>query len=133
MPSLSGQHIPVLRVSDVQRSATWYVRVFGLQEDSRFMAPDGVLRQVVLVDPASELSLCLAGPGDGSRFNELAAGLDHLELVVPCRPERDRWVEELDRLKVPHSGIKQPNYSQAAMVTLRDPDNIQLELFCPQR
>ena len=60
-------------------------------------------------------------------------GLDHLEIVVPDHQELSRWVGHLDALGVPHSGIKAPDYSTAAMVTFRDPDNIQLELFCQDR
>jgi len=60
-------------------------------------------------------------------------GLDHLELLVSNVDELSRWVEHFDAQHVPHSGIKAPDYSRAAMVTFRDEDNIQLELFCPER
>jgi len=39
-------------------------------------------------------------------------------------------VEWLDELGVPHSGIKQA--ALGAMIALRDPDNIQLELYWPR-
>ncbi|HXL88115.1 MAG TPA: hypothetical protein VN969_03880 [Streptosporangiaceae bacterium] len=35
----------------------------------------------------------------------------------------------LDELGITHSGIKGPSYTSNAMITFRDPDNIQLEFF----
>ena len=45
------------------------------------------------------------------------------------RSDLDSWASRLDELGVRHSGIKQPSYTANAMLTFRDPDNIQLELF----
>jgi hypothetical protein len=41
----------------------------------------------------------------------------------------DEWVAHLDALGVAHSGITEPSYTRNAMLTFRDPDNIQLEFF----
>jgi len=41
----------------------------------------------------------------------------------------DEWVVRLDDLGVEHSGIKEPSYTRNAMLSFRDPDNIQLEFF----
>jgi hypothetical protein len=41
----------------------------------------------------------------------------------------DAWAAQLDALGVSHSGVTQPAYTSNAMVTFRDPDNIQLEFF----
>jgi hypothetical protein len=41
--------------------------------------------------------------------------------------ELEKWVEHLDRCGVPHTVINDMPY--ASVVVLRDPDNIQLELF----
>lgn len=65
------------------------------------------------------------------RFDERRIGLDHVEFLVPSRTALDDWAEHLDRIGVVHSGIKEPEYGSAAMVTLRDPDNIQLEFYWP--
>ena len=43
------------------------------------------------------------------------------------------WVAHLDQLHIAHSGVKEPDYATTAMVTFRDPDNIQLEFFWPGR
>jgi glyoxylase I family protein len=68
-----------------------------------------------------------ANPGD--EFSEFRTGLDHLEFLVADRPDLDRWAEHLDSLRIAHSAVKQPTWSKNAMLTFRDPDNIQLELF----
>ncbi len=41
----------------------------------------------------------------------------------------NEWAERLNRLGIPHSGVKKPEYTRNAMLTFRDPDNIQLEFF----
>ena len=133
MPALSGRYVPVLNVRDVAASAAWYERVLGLAEVGRYVGSDATLHQVVLVDPATGLTLCLTAARLDAPFNELSVGLDHLELLVDSRSELDRWVGHLDAHAVAHSGVKEPRYSESAIVTFRDPDNIQLELFCPKR
>jgi catechol-2,3-dioxygenase len=60
------------------------------------------------------------------RFDERAVGLDHVALNVADRSTLEEWARHLDRLGVTHSGIKEEN--GGPLITLRDPDNIQLEL-----
>jgi len=62
-------------------------------------------------------------------FDERRTGLDHLEFLVESRQDLDEWVARLDEFGIAHSGIKEPGYSANAMITFRDPDNIQLEFF----
>ena len=42
---------------------------------------------------------------------------------------RGNRAERLAGLGIPHSGVKEPPYTKNAMLTFRDPDNIQLEFF----
>jgi catechol 2,3-dioxygenase-like lactoylglutathione lyase family enzyme len=69
------------------------------------------------------------------RFPSLLAdrtGLDHISFGVADRAALDAWARWLDELAIEHSGVidtdKPVPYS---VVVFRDPDNIQLELFCP--
>jgi glyoxylase I family protein len=48
---------------------------------------------------------------------------------VAHRDDLDTWVTRLDELGIRHSGVKEPSYTSNAMITFRDPDNIQLEFF----
>jgi glyoxylase I family protein len=48
---------------------------------------------------------------------------------VDRRQDLNGWAERLNRLGISHSGVKEPEYTRNAMLTFRDPDNIQLEFF----
>ena len=89
------------------------------------------MRYICLVEPDSELVLCLVGhaANAGERFSEFHTGLDHLEFLVAEHDELQRWAERLDGLGIEHSGVKVLSYSQNAMITFRDPDGIQLEFL----
>ena len=93
--------------------------------------PDRSQRDACLVEPSTGLEVCLVEYAAGPRepFNEFRPGLDHLEFLVAERDDLDGWAERLDALGIVHSGIKEPSYTRNAMITFRDPDNIQLELF----
>jgi catechol 2,3-dioxygenase-like lactoylglutathione lyase family enzyme len=131
MPSITGQVEVNLTVSDPRRSAAWYSTLLGLRTRYEFDGPDGSLTYVSLEEPRSGLILCLVGhaSNDGAPFSESRNGLDHLEFLVPEREELAQWANRLDQLGIPHSGITQPSYTPNAMLTFRDPDNIQLEFF----
>jgi catechol 2,3-dioxygenase-like lactoylglutathione lyase family enzyme len=129
VPDITGQ-VVILTVSSVIRSASWYACLLGMEERGRYAGPDGQVRQVSLVEPRTGLELCLVShaPGTGS-FDEFRAGLDHLEFLVAGRGDLDSWGARLDELGIAHSGVKEPPYTPNAMITFRDPDNIQLEFF----
>ena len=131
MPSISGRVEVNLTVRDPATSASWYSTLLGLEELYDHAATDGGMRYIALVEPTSRFVLCLVGHegNPGGPFSELRTGLDHLEFLVDRREDLDEWEARLDRLGVPHSGVKEPGYTRNAMLTFRDPDNIQLEFF----
>src|SRR5262245_22128073 len=61
------------------------------------------------------------------RFDERAVGLDHFALRAPDRAALDAWAKHLDDLGVPHSGVQDER--GGPLIVLRDPDNIQIELW----
>jgi glyoxylase I family protein len=129
VPEIAGQ-VVILTVSDAARSAAWYCDLLGLPETGRYVQPGGRVASVQLGQPRSALELCLVEHGEeAGTFSEFRAGLDHLEFVVSRRSELDSWASRLDELGIRHSGVKQPAYTANAMLTFRDPDNIQLEFF----
>jgi glyoxylase I family protein len=129
MPDIVGQ-IVILTVSDADRSAAWYCALLGARETGRHVQPDGRVGLVQLAEPSSGLEMCLVDHGaDPGTFDERRAGLDHLEFLVAARSDLYGWASRLDELGIPHSGVKQPTYTANAMLTFRDPDNIQLEFF----
>ncbi len=129
MPDIVGQ-VVILTVRDADRSAAWYCDLLGAEETGRFVQPDGHVALVQLAEPRSGVELCLVDHGAApGTLSEVRAGLDHLEFVVARRSDLDSWASRLDELGVRHSGVKQPSYTANAMLTFRDPDNIQLEFF----
>jgi glyoxylase I family protein len=131
VPSITGRVEVNLTVRDPVRSAAWYTELLGMQEQYDFTSDDGRMRYICLVEPSSEFLLCLVGHAGnpGEPFSEVCTGLDHLEFLVARRDDLQEWADRLDGLGVGHSGVKELSYTQNAMLTFRDPDNIQLEFF----
>jgi catechol 2,3-dioxygenase-like lactoylglutathione lyase family enzyme len=120
-----------LSVTDARRSGDWYRRVLGMETERLNVggrdAPTG-WDEVLLVHPGSGLRIGLLQhpTNDGSRFSEFRTGLDHVEFEVGSMRELAAWRQHLDELGIAYSGAR-PH-----VVTFRDPDNIQLEFFCPE-
>jgi glyoxylase I family protein len=119
-----------LSVTDLQRSAAWYQEVFGLTIERQNVGGAGWASpwdEVLLRHPGSGIRIGLLHhpTNDGQPFSEFQTGLDHVELEVGTMRELNDWRRHLDRLGIRYSGAR-PH-----IVTFRDPDNIQLELYCP--
>ena len=68
-----------------------------------------------------------------ARFDERRIGLDHLEFRFDISAELESWRRHFDDLGIEHSGIKKPSWSSSHLLTFRDPDGIQLEVYRPSR
>lgn len=133
MPSLTGRVALILTVSDAERSAQWYAEVFGMVVTSDYSDSTGTTRSICLQESTSGLNICVQSDAStrNGLFDEGNVGLDHAEFLVQGWEDLDLWLQHLDSLGIEHSGIKEPMYSRNAMITFRDPDRIQLELFWP--
>ena len=131
VPSITGRVEINLTVRDPVRSAAWYGDLLGMEKRYAFDPGDGRASYICLSEPKSGLVLCLVGHAGnpGQPFDEARSGLDHLEFLVARRADLDEWAARLDELGIAHSGVKEPPYTRNAMLTFRDPDNIQLEFF----
>lgn len=127
MPDLTGYSHVSLTVSDVQASTKWWTDLLGIQ--TLFGGTEDGIEYTVNMH-TSGLILGFrsheSGPHE-DRFDEKRVGLDHFALNVASRAEMDEWAAKLDELGIPHSGIKDVDYG--AVITFRDPDNIQAEFF----
>jgi catechol 2,3-dioxygenase-like lactoylglutathione lyase family enzyme len=132
VPSITGFLYVGLSVRDVPTSSAWYAKLLGLRTLRESVGADGREGEVLLRDQHSGLLLGLlahrSNPGDA--FSEFRTGLDHIEFGVASRDELEKWVAILDDLGISHSGIK--DCPSSALVTFRDPDNIQLEFYWPK-
>jgi catechol 2,3-dioxygenase-like lactoylglutathione lyase family enzyme len=121
-----------LTVTDRKRSTRWYCDCLGftVQDDTI----EGKWFQRTRLQHGNDeggkiiLTLTQHDDGSGDRFSAIRTGLDHVSLQVRSRGDLDDLVRHLDERGVPHSELK-PMGDGNAMITVRDPDNIQLELY----
>lgn len=127
MAEVQGVHHVALSVSDVDRSAAFYEKVF---EGQKIMEADEADHRFRLYMCPGGLAIGLhehAACPDGDRFSEFRCGLDHLAFGCKDRAEVEAWEEKLNGLGVENSGITDAPYGH--VLVFRDPDNIQLEFF----
>lgn len=134
-PGLTGIHHFSATVTDVEASAAWYQRVFGMdrvpvtfphyeREDTGYA--------VLLIEPRSgfAIGLHVNRANAGEAFDECRTGLDHVSFGVASRDELTAWVARLDELGIEHTGIRDEQQPLPfSTVVFRDPDNIQLEFI----
>ena len=123
---LTGFHHVTLTVTDLGRSRAFYEGVLGLTVDQDFPGEKLRLRfgadaRLVLVPP-------LPGTPRGDRFTEYRVGLDHLAIGVTGRAELERLARRLRDAGVP-ADLHADRAGAVALLSFRDPDNIQLEFF----
>jgi glyoxylase I family protein len=116
-----------LSVSDRECSAAWYGDVFGFQVFERL--EEDAYREAVLVHPPTGTILCLQQhrANQGERFDPARTGADHVAFRVGSRADLEEWERRLAARGVTHSPVVDRHYG--SVLCLRDPDDIQLELF----
>lgn len=122
-------HHVALTVSDVARAAEFYTGLLGFQKlmelGPRILLGNGSL--IIGLTPPSDPSQAIAG----DRFNENRLGLDHLSFSVASRADLEAAVRLLDEHGVEHGEVTDLDGLGIAILALRDPDNIQIELTAP--
>ena len=129
MPNIAGAHHVAFTVTDADRSAAWYRDLWAMQGLLRTEGKGVRIR--TLSPPASEWIMGLREHADqpGGPFDERRTGLDHLAFTVTSRPELEAWEQELERRGITYSPIRESPIG--TVITFRDPDDIQLELWLP--
>jgi catechol 2,3-dioxygenase-like lactoylglutathione lyase family enzyme len=129
MKAIQGYHHTSLTVTDLEASAEWYQRLFGLEHVLTEDHEGG--RAFVFMQSGTHFFFGLHEheANDGKQFHETQTGLDHLCFSVDERAELVEWEARLAELDIAHSPIKDTPHG--SVVVFRDPDNIQLELFAP--
>jgi glyoxylase I family protein len=128
MSEIIGYHHLGLSVTDLGKSVEWYRRVLRFEINAEIEGAG--FRRTRLRTPSNGITLTLTVHDDESveAFSERRPGMDHVAFQVGGRGDIDSLKGRLERLEVEHSEIKASG-SGTAMITLRDPDNIQLEIF----
>ena len=128
VPSITGFSHVSLTVSDRERSAAWYEEVLGFERHSDVEAETFGRTRMRQPDSGIMVTLTQHNAGSGDRFTETRTGLDHVSLYVPDLDDLHQWKRRFEEQGVDHSDIKETGPG-SAMITFRDPDNIQLEVF----
>jgi glyoxylase I family protein len=126
-----------LTVTDVHRSKAFYRRLFGREPGSDFS--DQSDDPTVRTDPDRTYGGCsftfhgqtlglrpVAAPGD--RFDPDRVGLDHVSFLVDSVEELHRAAERLDADGVPHGAVTPLPAFGLVILSVQDPDDINLEL-----
>lgn len=130
--SLSGIHHVALNVRDVEESVRWYGDVLGFAPLFPYDT-DAFERRLVRHPSGVVLGLTRhRHPDADTPFSERRTGLDHLAFAVAERSDLEAWAERLTAAGVEHSGVKVTPTTGSALVTFRDPDGIQLEVYVAQ-
>ena len=108
----------------------WYREVLGFEAERENLggsARPSDWDEVLLRHPHSNVRIGLLRhpTNDGEPFSEFRTGLDHVEFEVASLEELDAWRRRLDIGRSSRTPGARPH-----IVTFRDPDNIQLELYC---
>lgn len=127
MAGIQGFHHLSLSVTDLECSTRWYQEVLGLNLEANGRGAS--FRRSRLSAAEGRLKLTLTSHDEQSTepFSELRTGMDHVAFQVEST---EAVKERLDLFGVSHSGIKASGGGMT-MITFRDPDNIQLEVFEP--
>ncbi|MBE7553350.1 MAG: VOC family protein [Anaerolineales bacterium] len=127
--STQGVHHVTLTVADVARSLKFYSELFNFQKVTEF-GPKTIMSNgslLLVLNPPPDPAQAI--PND--RFNENRVGLDHVSFSVTSMADLEAAVKLLDARRVDHGEIKPLEPFGIAVLAIRDPDNIQLELTAP--
>jgi glyoxylase I family protein len=128
MTEVLGYHHLSLSVTDLGKSTDWYQQVLGLEVAAEIEGEG--FRRTRLRAPNSGVTLTLTRHDEqsGDSFSEHRTGMDHVALAVGGVAEVEGLKDRFAELGVQHSEVKASS-GGTAMITLRDPDNIQIEVF----
>jgi glyoxylase I family protein len=128
MSEVLGYHHLSLSVTDLGKSTEWYQQVLGLDVAAEIEG-DG-FRRTRLRAAGSGVTLTLTSHDQesGVPFSERRAGMDHVAFQVGGVQAVEALKSRFEELGVTHSEVKSTT-TGTAMITLRDPDNIQIEVF----
>jgi glyoxylase I family protein len=141
MPTVTAPrlHHLAITVTDLDASVRWYESVFDVRHLMDEPHSGGVGR--ILADAGMQLMFALHqhDTNDGAMFAETTTGLDHAGFLMPTRDDLTAWQEHLEANGVVRSDTADKPLTQSpisdrpygSVLVFRDPDNIQLEFFCP--
>ena len=125
-PDVRRIHHLSLSVTDLDRSVQWYRDVLDLSLEAQFDTETFARARFRNQSGSLILTLTCHHERLADSFDERRPGMDHVAFEVDAE-DFDRMAARFDSLDVVHSEVKEP-FPGARLITLRDPDNIQLEV-----
>jgi len=125
MPELGGIHHVKLAVSDIQRSVSWYERVFGFKVTMEFKDDEGIVRGSV--GQLAGLDKTLLAFRENRELSESLSGFDPVSFAVQGKAEVESWVAHLNEQGVENSGLRIAAIGY--IVFFHDPDGIKLHVY----
>ncbi|MEU0494759.1 VOC family protein [Mycobacterium sp. NPDC006124] len=128
-----------LTVTDIDRSKKFYDQVFGWPaaidasesagEPGVADSPEKFYGGVVYQTPQG--TLFGLRPVGSDRFDSTRTGLDHVSFTVSDRAALDSAKEALEKAGIPHGDIVELGDAGIAILSIQDPDDINVELTAP--
>jgi catechol 2,3-dioxygenase-like lactoylglutathione lyase family enzyme len=129
VPTLAGYSHLSLSITDLDRSTEWYCDVLGFEIVANTEGDGFSRNRLRQPDAGITLTLTAHQAGSADRFDERRTGMDHVSFVVPSVDDIHAFKECFEEWGVEHSEVKPTAGGAGGMITFRDPDNIQLEVF----
>ncbi len=130
-----------LTVTDIATSKAFYTALFGAEPTADFS--DSADEPGVREDPERLYGGCTFAVGAnqilglrpvavaGDRFDSTRVGLDHLSLAVGSTDDLDAAIQRLNSAGVSHGEVTPLQDFAMAILSIQDPDDINLELSAP--
>lgn len=127
VPTFSKISHVAFSARDAAVSAQWYRRVLGFEPFAELRGAAWL--SVLVLHPSTKLLVEFQqhDGNAGEEFDPRRTGLDHLSLLVDTRDELIEWQDRFERLDVVHTPVA--DYPDRSILSFRDPDGIQLELY----
>ena len=127
MPDFAGLSHLSLSVRDRHASRTWYGDVLGFEMIEESL--EDAYEEWILLHPKNRLILCLQQhrSNRGEEFDPTRTGGDHIGFKVTSRADLDEWERWFEKRDVAYTPTVDRDYG--SVLTFRDPDRFQLELF----
>jgi glyoxylase I family protein len=129
-----------LTVTDIKRSKAFYQQLFGMAPGSDFS--DQIDDPTVHDDPMRTYGGCsftfagqtlglrpVAQPGD--TFDPDRVGLDHISFRLGSAAELHAAADRLAAAGIPHGEVTDLPHFRLVILSVQDPDNINLEFAAP--
>ena len=126
MPKIAGVGHVSLTVTDLERAADFYSKLFDAEVIMSGEDAHGPL--TICASPSIMFGLRHhSSTSLEDRFDPARVGLDHVGFHVDSREDLERWKQRLDAQGVTNAGIEEDQFG--AHLNAKDPDNIAIEFF----